>query len=116
VEQNAKLYSFVPDETNTLKQIKIAARVSRPDQFTTQSLEHSVFGLTFAMSSDGELYNELINDFQQLESLLAFSYHLDKIGNIPAKNALRRIPVSAIWGSSCARNPLAIGFESSKKN
>jgi hypothetical protein len=72
-------YSFIPDATNTLHKIKITAEVIRPELFTSGSLHHPTRGPTFAMGKDGQLQDAIIHEFQELESLLAFSFLLNKI-------------------------------------
>lgn len=72
-------YSFMPDDTNTLRKIKVTAEVARPELFTSGSLHHPTLGPTFAMGMDGELHEALIHELQELESLLAFSFLLNKI-------------------------------------
>jgi hypothetical protein len=72
-------YSFIPDGTNTLQKIKVTAEVARPELFTSGSLHHPTLGPTFAMGRDGQLHEALIHELQELESLLAFSFPLNKI-------------------------------------
>jgi hypothetical protein len=72
-------YSFIPDATNTLHRIKVTADVARPEYFTFSSLQHPTLGATIAIGSDGQLYEALTHELQELESLLAFSYNLNRI-------------------------------------
>jgi len=72
-------YSFIPDGTNTLQKIKVTAEVARTELFTSGSLHHPTLGPTFAMGRDGQLHEALIHELQELESLLAFSFLLNKI-------------------------------------
>jgi hypothetical protein len=53
--------------------------VARPEHFTFSSLQHPTLGATIAIGSDGQLYEALTHELQELESLLAFSYNLNRI-------------------------------------
>jgi hypothetical protein len=79
VKLGAREYSFIPNSTNALHKIKVTAEVERPEQFTLSSLQHPTLGPTLAMGSDGQLYEALTHELQELESLLAFSFNLKRI-------------------------------------
>ena len=79
VKHGDREYSFIPDSTNTLHRVKVGADVDRPERFTFSSLQHPTFGPTIAMGSDSEIYEALTHELQELESLLAFSYNLNRI-------------------------------------
>jgi hypothetical protein len=72
-------YSFIPDRTNTLHKVRVTADVDRPERFTLSSSQHPTLGPTIAVGTDGQLYEALTHELQELESLLAFSYNLNRI-------------------------------------
>lgn len=81
VKNDDKEYTFVPNEKNLLSSIKIVATVKNPEKFYSiiehtpdEKVKHNMI-----VNRDIDLFNSLIKEFQELESILAFNGNLKKI-------------------------------------
>lgn len=81
IKHEDREYIFYPDENKLLARIKIIADVMHPEKFystiesyPTEEVKHSL-----KINQDRELFDSIINDFQQLESRLSVIGNLRRI-------------------------------------
>ena len=76
-----KEFIFIPSEDGLLDKIKIIVDVEKPDKFYSKvkKVDSKKVDWTITINRDRKIYQELIEDFQQLESQLAFDFPLKRI-------------------------------------
>lgn len=76
-----KQFLFYPDSNRFLSRIKIVADVNSPEKFysTIRKSKEKDVKADIIINRDTELFESIINDFQELESILAFNGNLKKI-------------------------------------
>jgi hypothetical protein len=84
ITRGEKIYSFLPNEAKILSKIKITVPISNPEKFYSKIIPtpEKEIKATFQIKADIELYKEVIEEFQELESLLAFFHNLRSIDYI----------------------------------
>src|SRR5258708_20634932 len=78
IEHNNKTYVFVTGESNFISTIKIIAPIEHPDRSRNIGFENAETGIKLAMklAHDEELYQEVLSEFLELESLLSLRYRV----------------------------------------
>lgn len=81
IERGDRKYIFCPDNNGTLTRIKIVSGVRKSEKFYSEieyrpneRVKHHM-----VVNRDKELYESMIRDFQELESILAFDGNLTRI-------------------------------------
>ncbi len=75
---NDKEYVFYPNSNGFLEGIKIIVKVEHPEKFYSK-IDENEKPVKITIESDKELYNALIKEFWELESIMAFSAGVRKI-------------------------------------
>jgi len=90
IKHKDRTYIFYPNENNLLNKIKIISAVKNPEKFYSEikfmpekKVKHHM-----TINRDKELFDSIINDFKELESILAFSGNLKRIMWDNPKDAL----------------------------
>jgi len=81
IRHKNKEYIFSPNKDFLLAYIKIITFVSDPEKFysVVRSTPNELINHNITINRDNNLYNHLISEFQELESILAFNGNLTKI-------------------------------------
>jgi len=81
IKHGDKEYVFTPNKEGLLYKIKIIVVVSKPKEFYSQIIQTpgEKVSARITINRDKQLYDELIGEFQELESTLAFNGNLKKI-------------------------------------
>ncbi|HAF24164.1 MAG TPA: hypothetical protein DCK93_14865 [Blastocatellia bacterium] len=81
VARSNRTFTFHINEEQFLSQISITADVKEPEKFYSEitPTPGQYSKATFELKTDDELYDSVIRDFQDLESLLSFSYNVKEL-------------------------------------
>lgn len=81
IKHENKEYSFIPDKNGLLSSIKITTPVTNPAEFYSiiEDTPDDIAKTHIIIRRDYELSAQIIKEFQQLESFLAFNTNLDRI-------------------------------------
>jgi len=81
IKHENKEYKFIPDEKGMLVSIRITAPVSNPTNFYSviKDTPDDIAKKQIIINRDIEFSGQIIREFQQLESFLAFRTNLDRI-------------------------------------
>ncbi len=82
INKDDRTYFFYPNAENLLSKIKIVAKVKDPELFyskITPTPEDPIAKAHFEIRTDKELFDTLMNEFRDLESLLALQFNLKRI-------------------------------------
>lgn len=78
---NGRQYIFSPDDKGALNKLTVIAEIEHPEKFYSEITPNPSEGVKLHIQgkADVELYESVVKDFQDLESLIAFKYNLKSI-------------------------------------
>lgn len=81
IPYNGRKYIFYPGEGGTISRMAIIAEVEHPEKFYSEITPNPSEGVKLQVhgKADVELYESVVKDFQDLESLIAFKYDLKSV-------------------------------------
>lgn len=81
IPYNGRKYIFYPGEDGTISRMAIIAEVEHPEKFYSELTPNPSEGVKLQVGgkADVELYESVVKDFQDLESLIAFKYNLKSV-------------------------------------